>query len=84
MPPTARGGDSAIRVLQEIWQEVLNIKIDDLDANFFDLGGDSLLALAIASSANERGMGMPRSGVLRRPTLRLLAEAVSNPQLFNS
>ncbi|KJK58939.1 MULTISPECIES: phosphopantetheine-binding protein [Actinomycetes] len=69
--------------LREIWEEVLGIPVDDVDADFFDLGGDSLLALAISTRAIESGLTMPRSAVLRRSTLRQLAEAVEDPQLFD-
>ncbi|MFF3689553.1 phosphopantetheine-binding protein [Streptomyces sp. NPDC002187] len=72
----------AIEILRGIWEEVLGIPVDDVDADFFDLGGDSLLALAISTRAIESGLAMPRSAVLRRSTLRELAEAVEDPQLF--
>lgn len=72
-----------LETLRGIWEEVLGTPVDDVDADFFDLGGDSLLALAISTRAIESGLSMPRSAVLRRSTLRQLAEAVGDPQLFD-
>ncbi|MDX2395107.1 MULTISPECIES: acyl carrier protein [unclassified Streptomyces] len=69
-------------VLGLIWEEVLETTVNDPDENFIDLGGDSLLALVIANRAQEAGLTMPPSGVLRRPTLRELTEAVMDPRLF--
>jgi hypothetical protein len=83
MTSTVPNGDSVLQDLREIWQKILGVPVDDPDANFFELGGDSLLALSIASIANGQGMEMPRTGILRRPTLRLLAEAVAKPELFD-
>ncbi|AKJ10261.1 hypothetical protein ABB07_09610 [Streptomyces incarnatus] len=74
--------NSTTETLRKIWEEVLGIPVEDVDADFFDLGGDSLLALAISTRAIESGLAMPRSGVLRRSTLRQLAEAVEDPRLF--
>ncbi|MGW6917097.1 phosphopantetheine-binding protein [Kitasatospora sp. NPDC054939] len=71
-----------VETLRGIWEDVLGIPVDDPDADFFDLGGDSLLALAISTRAIESGLDMPRSAVLRRSTLRELAEAVEDPRLF--
>ncbi|WP_043472926.1 acyl carrier protein [Kitasatospora sp. MBT66] len=74
---------STTEKLRSIWEEVLGTPVGDLDADFFDLGGDSLLALAISTRAIESGLDMPRSAVLRRSTLRQLAEAVEDPRLFD-
>ena len=71
-----------IEILRGIWEEVLGSAVDDIDADFFDLGGDSLLALTISTRAIESGLQMPRSAVLRCSTIRLLAEAIADPTLF--
>jgi acyl carrier protein len=68
--------------LRAIWEENLGIAVDDVDADFFDLGGDSLVALSIAAQAIDDGLAMPRSGVLRCGTLRRLAAAVEDSRLF--
>lgn len=69
--------------LREIWEQELGVTVESVDDDFFDLGGDSITALAIAGRARREGLEMPRSAVLRRPTLRLLAEAVADPSLFD-
>lgn len=76
--------DDTLGLLREIWEEVLETEVDDPDENFFDCGGDSLLALVVARQAIEAGLPMPRSGVLRQPTLRGLAAAVLDPDRFEN
>lgn len=46
--------DEVITRIKHIWEEVLEIKIDYemLDANFFDLGGNSMLLMKIYTSIN--------------------------------
>jgi aryl carrier-like protein len=67
----------ALAVLREIWQQVLEVdNIKDTD-NFFDLGGDSFLAIEAASIARERGLDVLTSAVLRRPVLAELAAAAT-------
>ncbi|MEV5237908.1 phosphopantetheine-binding protein [Streptomyces cinnamoneus] len=71
-----------VATLSRLWEEALGEPVTDVDADFFELGGDSLMALTIATRAIDAGIPMPRSGVLRRSTIRELAEAVENPALF--
>jgi phthiocerol/phenolphthiocerol synthesis type-I polyketide synthase E len=73
---------SALDTLRAIWEEVLEVDVTDIDADFFDLGGDSLLAILVANRAIESGIALPRSAVLRLPTLRQLAAGASDPTLF--
>lgn len=68
--------------LSRIWQDVLAVPEIDVDADFYDLGGDSIQALVIARRIGEEGFEVPASAVLRRPTVRLLAEAILDPRLF--
>jgi len=82
MTTVERNYEQALAALRGIWEDVLETTVDDPDQDFFDAGGDSLLALTIAHRAGEAGLDMPRSGVLRKPTLRELAEAVCSPNGF--
>ncbi|SEM10492.1 phosphopantetheine-binding protein [Streptacidiphilus jiangxiensis] len=76
--------DEALETLRRIWEEVLDVPVTSPEENFFELGGDSMLALIVASRAGKAGLAMPPSGVLRQPTLRGLAEAVLDPALFEN
>ena len=42
------------KILYEIWKEVLNQEINDINLNFFDLGGDSLLATKMMNLIREK------------------------------
>ncbi|MET7765786.1 phosphopantetheine-binding protein [Streptomyces sp. NPDC005336] len=70
-------------ILSRIWQQVLAVPEVTVDANFQELGGDSLQALVIARRIGEEGIEVPPSAVLRRPTVRSLAEAIVDPKLFD-
>jgi aryl carrier-like protein len=61
--------------LRALWQDVLGVAAVADDDNFFALGGDSLMAMALAGRAAAAGIDMPTSAVLRHPVLRDLAEA---------
>jgi hypothetical protein len=68
------GGDLLPRLTQ-IWEAELGVTVTP-DDDFFDLGGDSLLALAVARRANAAGIPMQPGAVLRHSTVAALAEAV--------
>jgi acyl transferase domain-containing protein len=63
------------KTLAGIWRDVLGVKDVGVNDNFFDLGGDSLLALALMSRI-ERVMGeRPRPALLiEAPTIRQFAQ----------
>ncbi|NIL59743.1 hypothetical protein HCB18_24860 [Salinispora arenicola] len=83
MSTDLRTVEEVIAVLRPIWEEVLETTVDEPTQNFFELGGDSLLALVVADQATKAGLTMPLSGVLRLPTLRSLADAVLDPSRFD-
>jgi hypothetical protein len=56
-----------------LWESTLGVPISDIDVDFFELGGDSLQAVTIATMARDTGIDAPLSAVLRWPTLRQLA-----------
>ncbi|MGW2055911.1 acyl carrier protein [Streptomyces sp. NPDC001840] len=87
LPPTVNSSPpykDVLEALRKIWSEVLESPVEDPDQDFFELGGDSLLALVVARQAQDAGFAMPPSGVLRRPTLRLLTEAVLDSDKFET
>lgn len=63
--------------LAGLWEEVLGQRPDAPDADFFDQGGNSLLATRLLGRAAERfGLRTPLASFLDRPTLGRLAELV--------
>jgi acyl carrier protein len=65
--------------LLAIWKELLNIKDIGVDENFFDLGGDSLLALRAVTRVREAfAVDLPPLAVIDNPTVAALAKTVSD------
>ncbi|MET9079128.1 non-ribosomal peptide synthetase [Streptomyces sp. NPDC004232] len=64
-------------VMAGIWVELLGVEGVALDDDFFELGGDSLLAVRAVLKAEERGLPVTLAQLLTRSTLReLCAELV--------
>ena len=61
--------------LTQIWNQMFNISSIGINDNFFDLGGDSLMAVRLFSKIEEvRGQKLPLSVLLPAPTISQLAE----------
>ncbi|MFP8833726.1 amino acid adenylation domain-containing protein [Hydrogenophaga sp. XSHU_21] len=61
-----------------LWGEVLGVSVVEPDANFFDLGGDSLLATQLVSRLRARfGIDLPISALFETPTVRGLAKLLA-------
>jgi amino acid adenylation domain-containing protein len=74
--PFVAPADELERAVAAIWQELLGLSEVGACDDFFELGGDSLLATQVAAYLRERlGMQVPLSRVLGQPTVRALAEA---------
>lgn len=72
-----------IDLLTSIWQRVLDTSPIDVDANFFDLGGDSSLALQVFTEISKVcGMDLPPVMIYQVPTIRALARILENPEKF--
>jgi sugar O-acyltransferase (sialic acid O-acetyltransferase NeuD family) len=62
------------RTISRIWQELLQLRSIEPDGNFFDLGGNSLLALRLSERVEgETGRELPVTDLFRFPTVRALA-----------
>jgi thioesterase domain-containing protein/acyl carrier protein len=75
-----------IDTLLRIWETVLKRSPVHLDDNFFDLGGDSLLALALVLGIEEEtGRKLPVTTIYDAPTIGELAAVLhhdNRPQFF--
>ncbi|MFE9775279.1 type I polyketide synthase [Streptomyces sp. NPDC005931] len=77
-PPSAapRAADT-VTMLTGIWSEVLGVVPVRPDDDFFDLGGDSMLASRVAARALERGLQFRPKDVFENPTVSRLAARVT-------
>ena len=69
-----------VDVLTPIWQHVLQLSSVDVDDNFFDLGGDSALALELFNEiAQACGRELPPVTIYHAPTIAALADLLEQP-----
>ncbi|MFL9998104.1 amino acid adenylation domain-containing protein [Paraburkholderia sediminicola] len=62
------------RTLADIWQQVLRLASIGRHANFFDLGGDSILSLQIIGRARRAGIKLTPRQVFEHQTIAALAQ----------
>lgn len=62
----------------EAWSRVLGLTVDDIDANFFALGGDSIKAIQIVAKLKEHGIAIRVTDLLENQTVRLLDEKLGD------
>ncbi|MFJ6392217.1 amino acid adenylation domain-containing protein [Streptomyces sp. NPDC091972] len=77
-PPARSAGETAVE-LAALWSELLGIPAEDIGAadDFFALGGDSLLVLALLERLRARyDRPVPFEEVLRSPTLAALSAVI--------
>jgi amino acid adenylation domain-containing protein len=62
--------------MQRVWSQVLGIeqRCIDLNASFFQMGGDSIAAMRVAGAARKLGIGITVAEIFQNHTLRLVAE----------
>jgi amino acid adenylation domain-containing protein/non-ribosomal peptide synthase protein (TIGR01720 family) len=63
------------KVLAEIWQHTLGIEQVGIDDNYFDLGGDSVLAIHLISRARKAGLKLTPKQLFQHQTVAGLAAA---------
>ncbi len=77
-PQETQGGDDTQARMTAIWSAALQTGTPDPDANFFDLGGSSVLAPLIQDRIREAcGVDIGAAGVFLYPTLRELTAVVA-------
>jgi amino acid adenylation domain-containing protein/non-ribosomal peptide synthase protein (TIGR01720 family) len=69
--------DETERCLASIWSQVLGRADVAREDNFFSLGGDSILAIQVASRAGAAGLSMTPGLLFRHQTLMALAAALA-------
>src|ERR1700704_4468119 len=69
------------RTLTQLWQRILKVPEVGLDQNFFDLGGDSLLLVAVHSNLQKAlQTQVPITDLFEFSTIRKLAQHLSRPK----
>ena len=78
VPPS----NSIETAIAAIWAEVLNVKQVGREDNFFDLGGNSLLATRINSRLRQTfQLDLPLRSLFEKPTLAAIAEYIQTLQM---
>ena len=65
------------KTLARFWQQVLRVHRVGMDDNFFDLGGDSIMAIQIAARMAEVGFTLSPNEIFQYQTLSALAARVA-------
>ena len=71
------GGSASEKALAQIWTEVLRLPTVEADANFFDIGGDSMKAMEVIVRAGQMlHVELPLMAFFEDPTIAHLAAVV--------
>ncbi|MBV9351444.1 MAG: acyltransferase domain-containing protein, partial [Mycobacterium sp.] len=63
--------------LQRVWAQCLGVSSVDRKANFFELGGDSLIAISVAMTAANEGLELTPQDLYENQTVATLAKALA-------
>ena len=73
--------DNLERQLANIWEKILDVKSVGVEDSFFELGGNSLLAVRLfAQIENRFGKRLPLSALFQAPTIGQLASALRDSE----
>lgn len=61
------------KTLAQLWQQVLKVNRVGIHDNFYDLGGDSIMAIQIAARMSEVGLAISPNQIFQHPTIAKLA-----------
>ncbi len=76
--PVAAGGTSTVEAsLQRIWAQCLGVGTVDRNANFFEIGGDSLIAISVAMTAGHEGLDLTPQDLYENQTVAALAKVLT-------
>ncbi|OBF04355.1 polyketide synthase [Mycobacterium sp. ACS4054] len=73
---SANGQSHTEATLRQIWMQCLGLNSIGRNDNFFDLGGDSLISIGIATNASNAGLDVTPQDLYGNPTLATLAAHV--------
>ncbi|KAJ2980415.1 hypothetical protein NUW58_g6948 [Xylaria curta] len=64
--------------LRRLWASVLNLAVEEVlpDSHFFKLGGDSVVAMKLVSSARKQSIALSSTQIYRTPILKALVAAL--------
>lgn len=69
------------KILTQIWQNLLGVKVIALNDDFFALNGDSLLAAQVISRVHQKfAVSLPMSSLFDEPTIERLAKRIDHLQ----
>ncbi|MGH3563774.1 MAG: beta-ketoacyl synthase N-terminal-like domain-containing protein [Mycobacterium sp.] len=71
------GGSPMEAALARIWAQCLGVESVGRGANFFDLGGDSLVAISVAMTASHEGIDVTPQDLYDNPTVAALAKTLT-------
>jgi phthiocerol/phenolphthiocerol synthesis type-I polyketide synthase E len=70
-------GDETVKELTAVWQQLLGVEPITLDQNYFELGGDSMLAVQLfAQIEREFHLKLPVTTLFEAPTIAELARLI--------
>ena len=76
--PAATSGKSQMEAtLQRIFAQCLGIATIDRNANFFELGGDSLIAISVAMTASNEGLDLTPQDLYENQSVTALAKVLT-------
>jgi phthiocerol/phenolphthiocerol synthesis type-I polyketide synthase E len=74
----AKNGKSPMEAtMQRIWGQCLGLAAVDRSANFFELGGDSLVAISVAMTAANEGLDLTPQDLYENQTVAALAKTLT-------
>jgi phthiocerol/phenolphthiocerol synthesis type-I polyketide synthase E len=74
---TKTGKSPMEATLQRIWGQCLGLPSVERNANFFELGGDSLVAISVAMTASNEGLDLTPQDLYENQTVAALAKALT-------
>lgn len=70
------------KTLMEIWRQVLQLPVVQTTDNFFDLGGNSLIAVSLIANIRDAfNVDLPLISLFQAPTIAAIAQRIDNHQL---